>query len=67
MKLHFLDPFADVTIVVICDVAIFTKNELLFKVSRSIAKKAEKYLKESGIGDTCFFESRKLIFLYLMM
>lgn len=61
----FLDPFtADVTIVVICDVYDIYNNQLYEKCPRSIAKKAEKYLKESGIGDTCFFGPENEFFVF---
>lgn len=61
----FLDPFtADVTIVVICDVYDIYKNQFYEKCPRSIAKKAEKHLAESGIGDTCFFGPENEFFVF---
>lgn len=61
----FLDPFtADVTIIVICDVYDIYKNQLYEKCPRSIAKKAELFLKESGIGDTCFFGPENEFFIF---
>lgn len=61
----FLDPFtADVTIIVICDVYDIYKDELYEKCPRSIAKKAEKFLKESGVGDTCYFGPENEFFIF---
>lgn len=61
----FLDPFtADVTAVVICDVYDVYKNELYEKCPRSIAKKAETFLRESGIGDTCYFGPENEFFIF---
>lgn len=61
----FLDPFtADVTIIVICDVYDIYKNELYEKCPRSIAKKAEEFLKTTGIGDTCFFGPENEFFVF---
>ncbi len=61
----FLDPFtADVTIVVICDVYDIYKGELYEKCPRSIAKKAYKFLKDSKIGDECFFGPENEFFVF---
>ena len=55
----FLDPFtADVTAVVICDVYDIYKNELYEKCPRSIAKKAEAFLKTTAEGN---FEGYKVV------
>lgn len=65
IKTSFLDPFtADVTIVVLCDVFDIYKNDFYEKCPRSIAKKAEKYLKDSGLGDECFFGPENEFFIF---
>ncbi len=61
----FLDPFtADPTIIVICDVYDIYKNELYEKCPRSIAKKALKHLKESGVGDEVYFGPENEFFIF---
>ncbi len=61
----FLDPFtADPTIIVFCDVYDIYKNELYEKCPRSIAKKAVKYLSESGIGDVAYFGPENEFFIF---
>jgi len=61
----FLDPFtADVTVVVICDVYDIYKGDLYEKCPRSIAKKAAEYLRESGLGDVCYFGPENEFFVF---
>ena len=61
----FLDPFtADPTVIVFCDVYDIYRNELYEKCPRSIAKKALKYLKESGIGDVAYFGPENEFFIF---
>ncbi len=61
----FLDPFtADPTIIVFCDVFDIYKGELYEKCPRSIAKKALKYLEESGVGDIAFFGPENEFFIF---
>lgn len=61
----FLDPFtADVTAVVICDIYDIYKEQMYEKCPRSIAKKAEEFLKESGLGDTCYFGPENEFFIF---
>lgn len=61
----FLDPFtADTTIIVFCDVYDIYKNEMYERCPRSIAKKAVKYLKKSGVGDTAFFGPENEFFVF---
>ena len=65
IKTTFLDPFtADVTAIVICDVYDIYKEQMYEKCPRSIAKKAENYLKESGIGDSCYFGPENEFFIF---
>ncbi len=61
----FLDPFtADSTIVVFCDVFDIHKGELYEKCPRSIAKKALKYLSETGVGDVAYFGPENEFFVF---
>jgi len=61
----FLDPFtADPTVIVFCDVFDIYKGELYEKCPRSIAKKALKYLEESGVGDIAYFGPENEFFIF---
>ncbi|BBG66602.1 glutamine synthetase type I [Hydrogenimonas sp.] len=61
----FLDPFtADPTIIVFCDVYDIYKGQMYEKCPRSIAKKALKYLEESGIGDVAYFGPENEFFIF---
>ena len=61
----FLDPFtADSTVVLFCDVYDIYKNELYEKCPRSIAKKALKYLDDSGLGDVAYFGPENEFFIF---
>ncbi|MCZ8239303.1 MAG: type I glutamate--ammonia ligase [Leptospiraceae bacterium] len=61
----FLDPFtADKTLVVFCDAYDIYKNQAYEKCPRSIAKKALKYLAESGIGDVAYFGPENEFFIF---
>ena len=61
----FLDPFtADPTVVVICDVYDIYKGQMYEKCPRSIAKKALKYLEESGVGDIAYFGPENEFFIF---
>jgi glutamine synthetase len=52
----FLDPFtAEKTLNIICDVADPLTRESYSRDPRYIARKAQDYLKSTGIADTCFF------------
>src|SRR3989440_5661290 len=52
----FIDPFtAAPTLNLICDVADPLTRELYTRDPRYVAKKAENYLKSTGIADTAFF------------
>ena len=61
----FIDPFtADPTLVVFCDVYDIYKKQPYEKDPRSIAKKALKYLAESGIGDAAYFGPENEFFIF---
>ncbi|MCE9499985.1 MAG: type I glutamate--ammonia ligase, partial [Leptospira sp.] len=61
----FIDPFtADPTLVIFCDVYDIYKKQPYEKDPRSIAKKALKYLAESGIGDTAYFGPENEFFIF---
>ena len=52
----FIDPFfAEPTVVVTCDVIEPSTGQGYERDPRSIARRAEEYLKSTGIGDTAFF------------
>lgn len=62
---YFIDPFtADTTVVVFCDIWDIYKNEPYEKCPRSIAKRATKYLQESGIGDVAYFGPENEFFIF---
>lgn len=59
------DPFASHnTAVIICDVADPITKELYSRDPRSIAKKAEQYVKVSGLADTAFFGAEAEFFIF---
>src|ERR1044071_4512945 len=52
----FVDPFTVApTLVLLCDVKDPVTGEMYSRDPRNVAKKAEAYLKSSGIGDTAYF------------
>jgi len=51
----FMDPFYDKTLIVICDVYDPITGKPFEKDPRYTAKKAEEYLKKSGIADTSYW------------
>jgi glutamine synthetase len=60
-----MDPFyAEPTIAVYCDVYDPITDKPYARCPRSIAKKAEKYLVASGIGDTSFFGPEAEFFVF---
>ena len=60
----FIDPFfAQTTLVIICDI-LEPSGESYSRDPRSIAKKAETYLKSTGIGDTAFFGPEAEFFIF---
>ena len=60
-----MDPFFDEpTLVVSCDIIEPEDGKPYEKDPRSIAKKAENYLKESGIADTAYFGPENEFFVF---
>jgi glutamine synthetase len=60
-----IDPFCkESTLVLICDIADPVTGESYSRDPRYIAKKAEAYLKSSGIGDTAFFGPEAEFFIF---
>ncbi len=61
----FIDPFmAHKTLVMIADVKDPVTKEFYSRDPRGIAKKAEAYLKSSGIGDTAYFGPEAEFFVF---
>ena len=61
----FLDPFnAVTTLVLICDVIEPQTDEGYEKDPRNTARKAEQYLKDSGIGDVAYFGPEPEFFIF---
>ncbi len=61
----FVDPFFDsVTVVVTCDIIEPSTLQGYERDPRSIARRAEEYLKSTGIGDTAFFGPEPEFFIF---
>ena len=60
-----IDPFfAETTLVLVCDAVEPLTNEPYSRDPRSIARKAEAYLKTTGIGDTSYFGPEAEFFIF---
>ena len=60
-----MDPFcAEPTLSMICDIADPLTREPYSRDPRNIAKKAEAYLKSTGIGDTAFMGPEAEFFIF---
>ena len=61
----FIDPFmSHKTLVMICDIKDPVTKEFYPRDPRGIAKKAEAYLKSSGVGDTAYFGPEAEFFVF---
>ncbi|MFW5703982.1 MAG: type I glutamate--ammonia ligase [Patescibacteria group bacterium] len=64
MSTAFLDPFYEKTLSVICDIYDPITKKPFEKDPRYTARKAEKYLKKTGIGDTSYWGPELEFFLF---
>jgi len=61
----FIDPFFEAkTVVLICNICDPTTGQDYSRDPRNIARKAEQYLKSTGIGDTAFFGPEAEFFIF---
>ena len=61
----YIDPFfSEKTLVFYCDIKDAVTKESYTRDPRNIAKKAEVYLKSSGMGDTAFFGPEAEFFIF---
>ena len=61
----FVDPFtADPTLVLVCDVLEPATMQAYSRCPRSVARRAEAFLKASGIADTAFFGPEPEFFVF---
>jgi glutamine synthetase len=61
----FMDPFtAQPTVVITCDIIEPSSGQPYSRDPRTIAKKAEAYLKYTGIGDTAYFGPELEFFMF---
>ncbi|MFQ5625069.1 MAG: type I glutamate--ammonia ligase [Methyloligellaceae bacterium] len=60
-----LDPFfAQTTLAIFCDVIEPITGELYERDPRAVARKAEAYLQQSGVGDTAYFGPEAEFFIF---
>lgn len=60
-----LDPFAKLsTLSMVCNIQDPTTREDYSRDPRNVARKAENYLKSTGIGDTCFIGAEAEFFIF---
>src|SRR3954466_4504754 len=60
-----MDPFAaQPQLILFCDVLEPSTGQPYSRDPRSIARRAEAYLKASGVGDTCFFGPEAEFFVF---
>ena len=60
-----IDPFfAQTTLALFCDIVEPDTGELYERDPRSVARKAEAYLKQTGIGDTAYFGPEAEFFIF---
>ena len=60
-----LDPFTDEpTVILRCDIVEPTTMQGYNRDPRSVAKRAEEYLKSTGLGDTAFFGNEPEFFIF---
>lgn len=65
VKTVVLDPFCDVpTLNLRCDVYDPVTNQPYVRDPRAVAKRAEEYLKTTGIADTCYFGQEVEFFIF---
>lgn len=60
-----IDPFfVDKTLILVCDVVDPTTKKSYERDPRAVAKRAENYLKETGIADSCYFGPEPEFFIF---
>ena len=60
-----LDPFAEIpTVILTCDVLEPSTMQAYTRCPRSVAKRAESFLKSSGVADTAFFGPEPEFFIF---
>ena len=64
LKTGFIDPFSDSTVSIIGSVKDPETGEFFSRDPRYIAKKAENYMKDTGIADTAYFGPELEFFIF---